>query len=338
MKNNNRTYELFEKYLKNTFSPEELDELLLLLPYEDGEGLDKLLKQVWEMKRGERIAKDQVNWEGMLNRIKKNQTVAEPIPTHYPRLWYSYATAAVALLALAVGYYFWFSPKMPVSVQLVETIVPVVKQDTILLADGSRVILNAGSTLKYPKSFEGKIREVHLEGEGYFEVTSDPDKPFVVYAGGLKTTVIGTSFNINAYAGQSKAEVTVLTGKVAVENVQSGRSIALLPTEKLQYTHSDGEFRKIENVNIDQAVLWNTGRLAFEDAPLEDIVLQYYRRFGQKIFIEGDGPRKCRLSLVFDKESPEEILRIISALTNTQWKDENGDLILYGKGCPLIHN
>lgn len=328
---NNRIQYLLEGYLNNICTTEEFDELLQLLEQYNDQDLDEVLHKIWEAKRGGQVT--QVDWEQMLANIKQSQPSATNIRVRPIRRWYRYAVAAIALVALSVGYYFW-SPLAIRQESMVEASVPIIERDTILLADGSRVILNAGSTLRYPRSFNGEIREVHLEGEGYFEVTHNPDKPFIVYAGELKTKVLGTSFNINAYTGQSKAEVTVITGKVEVEEVRSGRRVVLLPKEKMQYMHADDAIRKVEKVNVEQTVVWNAGRLAFDDAPLSDIVLQYYRRFGKPVEIQGDNLKKCHLSMVFNQESPEEILEIITVLTNAKLKEENGRLILYGKGCP----
>src|SRR5690606_20930247 len=186
-----------------------------------------------------------------------------------PRLrnWYNYA-AAILLISLLFGAYLWYKKQASHTELLVESVVPIVQRDTIMLMDGSRVILNAGSSLRYPERFSGIVREVYLEGEGYFEVAKDPGRPFIVHAGPLKTKVLGTSFNINAYAGQSKMEVSVLTGKVQVEETKSGRSVDLLPHEKVRYTISDDKFAKIEVADINKDLAWNTGRMAFEDAPL----------------------------------------------------------------------
>lgn len=336
MKKNTHFEFLFDRYLQNKCTSDELRELLDLLEHREDQELDGSLSKLWEIKRRYVVDTAQVDWKKMLSQIKQSRleehTILHERVTLKPRTrWYSYAAAA-AVVILSIGYYFW--GVLPYSEKaMAEVVTPIVKRDTIDLADGSRVILNAGSKLRYPKSFDGGTREVYLEGEGYFDVRKDATKPFIVYSGQLKTKVLGTSFNINAYAGLSKMEVTVVTGKVKVEETKSGRIVDLLPDEKVQFTPVDNQFRKILKTDARKDIVWSTGRLAFEDAPLTDIVQQYYRRYGRKVEIEGDGLKNCRLSLVFDQESPEEVLEMIKTLTKSEMKEDNGVLILYGSGC-----
>lgn len=327
-----RIHELFQKYLDNSCTDAELTELLDLLDREDNAVLDKPLRQLWEIKRGQAVPSE-VDWMAMQQRV----TNSIPSRANVRRLrdWYRYVAAVVLLLFSLVGY-LWYKSDLSNTDILVESVVPIVQRDTVMLADGSRVVLNAGSTLRYPAHFTGATREVYLEGEGYFEVAKDPSKPFIVHAGQLKTKVLGTSFNINAYAGQSKMEVSVVTGKVQVEETKSGRAVDLLPNEKVRYTVKDDQFAKIETADIKSDLVWNAGRLAFEDAPLTDIVQQYYRRYGKKIEVQGEGLHSCRLSLVFDQESPDEILKMIALLTNAQVREEKGIFILYGTGCAIL--
>lgn len=341
MKKNTHVQQLFDKYLQNKCTSDELMELLDLLQHCEDQELDGALSKLWEIKRSYAVDTAQVNWKHMLSQIKQSQPenhndLHEPINVKPQKRWYSYAAAA-AVVIFSMGYYFWnvfpYGGKA-----MAEVVTALVKRDTINLADGSRVILNAGSKLRYPKIFDGDTREVYLEGEGYFDVSKDATKPFIVHAGQLKTKVLGTSFNINAYKGQSKMEVTVVTGKVEVEETKSGRIVDLLPDEKVQFTHVDNQFRKILKADVKKAIVWSTGRLAFEDAPLADIVQQYYRRYGRKVEIEGNGLKNCRLSLVFDQESPEEVLDMIKTLTNAQMKEDNGILILYGSGCSNLND
>lgn len=325
-----RMQQIFRKYLDNDCTDEELDELLDLLDQEDNSALDGPLRQLWERKRGYTVPSGQIDWVTMQQRIVEGKHPRATVPRL--RNWYNYA-AAILLISFPFGAYLWYKNQASHPELLVESVVPIVQRDTIMLMDGSRVILNAGSSLRYPERFSGIVREVYLEGEGYFEVAKDPSRPFIVHAGPLKTKVLGTSFNINAYAGQSKMEVSVLTGKVQVEETKSGRSVDLLPREKVRYTIADDKFAKIEAADINKDLAWNTGRLAFEDAPLTDIVQQYYRRYGKKIEIESESLKSCRLSLVFDQESPQEILKMIALLTNAHVKEDGSTVILYGKGC-----
>ncbi|MBL1411558.1 FecR family protein [Sphingobacterium faecale] len=330
--NDLRLEELFDKYIHNRCSGEELEELLDLLQNLEGTILERHMHALWENKRGYPVPDGEVDWRKMLDQVKSEsaQTPKNRINTG----WFRYTAVATLLLSLSIGGYFWLTEWGRHNNDLVENTVPIIKRDTVLLSDGTQIVLNSGSTLRYPKQFVGGTREVHLDGEGFFDVAKDPDKPFIVYAGELKTIVLGTSFNVNAYSGQSKAEVTVITGQVHVEETKTGRQVDLIANEKVIHTRKQDQFVKSVDVKVEHDVAWNAGRQTFEDVPLDDIVQQYYRRYGKRLKIEGTALYNCRLSLVFDQESPGEVLEMIRLLTNAQVRAEGDVSILYGTGCP----
>lgn len=92
------------------------------------------------------------------------------------------------------------------------------RANTVFLSDGSKVILNAATTFRYPTSFNGKNRQVYLDGEAYFEVSKDVEKPFVVKLKKQEITVLGTTFNVQAYAHEPYSEVTLLTGQILLKH------------------------------------------------------------------------------------------------------------------------
>ena len=118
------------------------------------------------------------------------------------------------------------------------------RANTVFLSDGSKVILNAATTFRYPTSFNGKNRQVYLDGEAYFEVSKDVEKPFVVKLKKQEITVLGTTFNVQAYAHEPYSEVTLLTGQILLEAFnERGESMSrmyLKPDQKALSDNSTG--------------------------------------------------------------------------------------------------
>ena len=146
----------------------------------------------------------------------------------------------------------------------------------LVLADGSRVWLNAGSSLKYPETFSNKERRVYLEGEAYFEVKHDEKTPFIVNTESMDLQVLGTSFNIKAYKEESKIITTLVTGKIRQKFSQLEESITLTPSRQSVF---DRNSKKVETQQADirEVLAWKEGKIIANNERLEDIFLQLSR-------------------------------------------------------------
>lgn len=166
------------------------------------------------------------------------------------------------------------------------------------LPDGSRIWLNAMSRITYPEHFHGSRREVFLEGEAFFEVKHNPEKPFYVRSGSFYTRVLGTSFQVKAYEVTSW-QVTVASGKVAVGVIDSvhddtqDREIArLLPNHRLIYDERWGTWRK-DSVDVTHEICWREGKLSFQHASLPEVLRTLQRSFDINILVVGDQTQSC---------------------------------------------
>lgn len=167
-------------------------------------------------------------------------------------------------------------------------IVPYGRRAKITMEDGTEVWLNAGSRMVYPVVFDGKSREVFLEGEAYFEVVGREGHPFFVYTSQLKTAVLGTAFNISAYADDAEQTVVLIQGSVKVHaNVGAAQQL-LTPGYKAGYSVIDHNISK-EQVNTMIYTAWKDGRLMFEHAPLQHILKKLSRYFNIRITTESNG-------------------------------------------------
>lgn len=149
------------------------------------------------------------------------------------------------------------------------------------LADGSKVYLNAGSSLRYPVRFAGKRREVVLSGEGYFEVAKDTVRPFVVKAGEIDVRVLGTAFNVNAYPERGTVATTLVEGSVQV-NYKAGQQV-IRPGMQLVYDKQNGK-AEVSAVDTEMYTSWKDGYYYFKREPLEHIMEVLARWYDLNVF------------------------------------------------------
>jgi len=165
-------------------------------------------------------------------------------------------------------------------------------QYQLVLQDGTKVWLNAASTLKFPTAFTGAERKVELKGEGYFEVQHDK-KPFKVITPAETVEVLGTHFNVMAYTDEPQSKTTLLEGKVSVSPARptnnDQRTTILLPGEQAQLGKS-GKINVEEHADLDQAVAWKNGMQSFKDADIKTIMRQVSRWYNIDVVYNGDIP------------------------------------------------
>lgn len=158
----------------------------------------------------------------------------------------------------------------------------------VQLPDGTQVNINSASKISYPQNFNDKKRVIELDGEAYFEVKPDKERPFVVKTAGIEVTVLGTSFNIRSYKEDSEVSVVLLTGKVDVVSAK-GRCV-MRPDEKLVYDKHTG-LMTVGKVYSKEYVEWTMGNLRFENESLENIVKVLSRVYDVKIVFEAGLPK-----------------------------------------------
>lgn len=177
------------------------------------------------------------------------------------------------------------------------------------LADGSRVWLNAGSSITYPVAFTGAVRRVTISGEAYFEVAPDKLKPFYVSKNTMEVQVLGTHFNVNAYDDEPEIKVTLLEGAVKVSN--NGDSRQIQPGQQATIYHSSASGRLIINnsVDIEQVMAWKNGKFSFNRADIKTVMRELSRWYNIEIEYQGhitkdlfggDIQRNLSLSRVLD--------------------------------------
>ena len=183
-------------------------------------------------------------------------------------------------------------------------------KSTFYLPDGSKVKLNASSSLSFPVTFSDSVREVRLVGQGFFEVTRNESVPFKVHTEEFFVKVLGTSFDVDAYKESMVQQVTVLTGKVAVET-HSGISELVLPSERVSLSEDKDELIKT-NVDADFLSGWKDGIIVFDKDSFKEVFRSLEEWYGVEIKVDDRVGLNGTFSAHYQNESLENILKGIS--------------------------
>ncbi|MDN5284882.1 MAG: FecR family protein [Mucilaginibacter sp.] len=303
---------LLNKYINNACTQEEFDELMSgIKTSENFTDFDEVLKKNWAKSAQTTIEHD-VNWNSIYANIKGNTQ-----KRYNTRKIIKYAAcfALILLIGTATVY-----KKVVIDTQyLIAHSLPA-KTKVIILADGTRVTLNANSDLRYPQKFDGAQREVYLKGEAYFEVVHNDKKPFIIYSGTLKTQVLGTSFTVSAYNEQRPMKVTVLTGKVGVVD-QINKAHAILTPGLCATTDQINQNFAISHIaDPADAIAWLDDKLLFDNSTLADVAMALSNKYAVNIKISNQRVAGQRITAIFQKQSLPDILNGITRLTHSKYK------------------
>lgn len=250
-----------------------------------------------------------------------------------------WVAAAVILIILASStiIHLWLTDRPEVEDPVfVERTIPAGKSAMITLPDGSRVRLNAESRLRFPEKFSSTAREVFLEGEAFFEVAAENNRPFHVYANYLKTTVLGTAFNVKAYPAGDAEQVTVVHGKVSVEREEAdGSSLApviLEPDQWATYHPKSGELKKEEG-DVQEFIAWKDGVLLFHDKRVSEVVKMLERWYNTEITVKNETVKNCLIHGEHKNESLENVLKTMQFTLDINYAFTEEGVTITGGRC-----
>ena len=198
----------------------------------------------------------------------------------------------------------------------------------VVLADGTTVWLNAESRLTYPSRFEGNERRVTLDGEAYFSVAKDPDRPFIVETNRMQTRVLGTEFNLQNYEGIA-SHLTLIHGSVEVKPVKGGEVTIVKPGEDARL-EENGTF-SLKEVDTDVYVYWKEGYFFFDDTPLGDIMQHIGRWYNVGVVFETPSVMPLRMHYFCERAAGvEAAVEQLNLMQRVKARMENG--VIYIKG------
>ncbi|PWS30932.1 FecR family protein [Pedobacter paludis] len=233
--------------------------------------------------------------------------------------WLSAAAATI----LIVGVSYWLYQSADSSTLLTKQ-TGKNQMDSVLLVDGSKIILSANSIVKYPKAFNSDSREIYLsKGRAFFKIAKDPKHPFRVLMGESKVSVLGTSFNIDY--SPSKIDLDVKTGRVIFSPYQNGTSSILTAGQALTYNIQKKEFTARLSQNSDS---WLTNELVFVDTPLEDVCKQLSDYYKTDIKLETNQQMVKKLNATFKHNSLDEVLAVLEVTYGLTIQKDKDSIIL----------
>ena len=244
--------------------------------------------------------------------------------------------AAILILPLLIvlGYQFFLSPK-PVQ-QLTEVIVPKGQKTELILPDSTHIWLNSGSKLRYSSNFLSESgRQVFLEGEAYFEVTHYARSPFTVHIERSSIEVLGTKFNVKAYAADRQIEASLFHGKinfVANEGRPNRMNEQMSPGDKVRFNLETNQINKVKFGNENLAA-WKNNRLVFTDDNFDAVVRKIERWYNVQISYKPEQFVGQRLTLALEEgESIEQLLQIMQKIMNIHYEIKNRQINIEPNG------
>ncbi|MBS1745845.1 MAG: FecR family protein [Bacteroidetes bacterium] len=197
-------------------------------------------------------------------------------------------------------------------------------QYQLMLPDGSKVWLNAASSIRYPSEFSGKERNVEVTGEVYFEVAKNPAMPFTVNVNNMTVKVMGTHFNINAYSNEPNIKTTLIEGSIKIGTDKD--SAILKPGQQAQISKAS-PIKVFNNADMDEVLAWKNGFIAFKSADIETIMRQLSRWYDVDVVYNGKISERNFTGEISRNENLSEVLKILQA-SNIHFKIENKKIIV----------
>ena len=339
--------ELFEGYLQNNLSDAEQQQMMELI--QQGTHDDFLKEKLHDMLKNDYVTEvmDKKQGDDILNYIlSKPQNEPKVLNLHPQKrsrkTVVKLVFAAASIIALiAIGNSLFFkennlvpSPAVQPEVIAENTLIDFSGKQLVHLPDGSTVLLNDNSSLKYDQnSFNSKTREVTLTGEAFFDIKHNEKKPFIVHTGKIQTRVLGTAFNINAKNSSDNIEVTVARGKVQVGDTQKVYGV-ITPNQQIKVNKSTLNFEQ-NTINAAIVTEWKSNYLILDDINMTEAVALISQKYKVQISIQNEKIKNCRITASFlNEEDLDHVLKVISSVLETDYHyDKAGAVILDGKGC-----
>ncbi len=300
------------------------------------------LQEIWRLAPGEDF---QVNakgaWEQFRqNHIEQDASAVKKLKHKRPSRNMSwkgvlYRAAAVILIAALTGFLSWQYMPHP-HPQEQQTALAMQKLATkrgnvaqVTFSDGTIVTLNAAGTLRFPKVFKGPKREVYLNGEAFFKVAHEQDRPFIVHTSNGAVKVLGTQFDVQAWKGDKRSVVGVKQGKVAVfpSDSLAKKSPHIFLTNGQAVTIEKGHLGPVRKVDMAYLMLWRSGGMYFNDTPFADVAKRIERRFDVQVKIQNPDLKDVPFTGTFKDAGLNEVLKVVDASMGIHYTRKDSTIV-----------
>lgn len=326
MEDNKKEKVNLRRYLDDLYTKEEAS--LLLQSMKDAgnkDMMDELAAEVWEESGSKQPATDLER-----EKYKKEARLLLKRLEHKKRTWFRrvalVAASAAAVVAIVVGSIGYFRYINEEQVTYAEVVTSFGEKKQVTLPDGTLLILNSCSQVRYPNQFRGDIRKVELEGEGYFRVASNEEMPFIVKTGRFDVRVLGTRFDVKSYPTDEIVSVSVESGKVQVDLPEA--MMRLTAKEQVLINTTSGEYNKKREER--EVAAWIKGNLRFNSTPIRDVAKELERVYNCRITFAPDQKFDNSITGEHDNKSLEAVLQSIQFISgDIKYKKEGQNILLY---------
>lgn len=326
MKESNNSFDNnIQRYISGIYTKKDVDSLLDSVHSEaDKRKLEEEMDKVWSDSPENELSINHQQYKKeayqLLRRIKKEDK------RYSFRAFFKYAAILLILVVTGIGVYKLSDRNIAEEVLFTEVYVRNAEHREIVLPDGTEVTLNAGSYMKYPTAFVAETRTIEMNGEAFFQVMENKEKPFIIWTKDASVKVLGTSFNVKAYDTDEQLLVSVETGKVQVDLHDA--VLRLNPNEQVVFDRRNGEFQK-RNEDTGRALVWLKGGLYFNRTPIHTVVSELIRIYDCKIEFDPSFEYDEHIYGEHDNMNLESVLKSIEYTTSIKYKKEGEIYTLY---------
>lgn len=325
MENNEEDKSLLRRYLDDLYTTEDARRLTDHLADAEHKGiLEELAADVWDESASQQPLTD-------LEREKSKKEARQLLQRieHRKRTWFRRVAVAVAttaaVLCLVLGGITYLDYINEQQISYLEASTSYGERKQVLLPDGTQLVLNSCSRIRYPDRFVGNQRRVELEGEGYFRVQRNEKQTFIVNTARFDVRVLGTCFDVKAYLSDEVVSVDVESGKVQVDMPEA--MMRLQAKERVFINTISGEYNKRRE---DRTVaVWRKGGLRFSSTPINDVAKELERVYNCRITFAPGQDFNNLISGEHDNKSLEAVLQSIEYTSGIHYKKEGNKVLLY---------
>ena len=326
---------LLAKYFSGECSEQEKKNVLAQIEKSaDSSDLIDILSKIWNSKEANPVYSDpQKAWNEFISIAGIKEKEPKVIPFYknvaglltQPQTLLKYA-AALIIIFLPLLYFSLTYFNSTNEINYSELTVPAGEIKELILPDGTEVTLNSGTSLKYPKEFARDERKVELNGEAFFHVTKDTQRPFIVNADEARAKVLGTKFNLSTW--NNKVDLAVTEGKVSFINVSKDTEVVLVKGMRSRIIDNSAPSPP-EEFAEDQILSWIDFKVYLENETFENVAKQLERWYGVEIKINSNVDKNMRMNISLKKSSVEENLKIINLVTGVNYEITNKQVKLF---------
>lgn len=316
---------VLEKTLNNEAGREEARYVVRWLATPEGQAW---LSQRMDMDEKAVALGDEARWaDHPIPSAVMYQRIMKQLRRRRIRRWVMYGAAILIPLVLFVGLFMQVDSRVNLlsEVEYDEVYVPNGERMQVLFQDGSKVHLNSGSRIRYPKQFGLSERRVQLEGEAWFEVAKNRNRPFVVDLSCLDVRVLGTTFDVKAYPNEEAIFVALESGSVELKS-KTLKNLLLKPGEKAFYNRASGRCEVARSRNVAAYSAWRRNVLVFKDAPLLDVMGTLSRTYNIAFTLVDSTALQYTYTLTTDSASLPAVLKDLEKITPVRFIEQQGQI------------